>query len=274
MVADDIWSLFSIRVFITLLVCFITASGTATIPRIFVVILGAITGLILLWRIPKAKCHESSDMVSSAATKGQIVFEGSVEFHIPIIDIHESPYVDLWKTLCRSLEQYRSEVSSAIQGLGRSMEVALYYEENRKIAPSARLSTRIQQRIQRLSECLDEDDAVLTNLLKPFDILRALPDNERVDSGVDFDHREEEKFELNRPPSTIFQVVETKNSALLGENAYDSAVQIMAHIVRDWSLVGQPIRKRLYDWCKFIHSMRRDNIISCHKSSLILWTIP
>ena len=34
------------------------------------------------------------------------------------------------------------------------------------------------------------------------------------------------------------------------ENVYDNIIQIIAHLIRDWTVVGRPIRQSLYDWCQ------------------------
>ncbi len=54
------------------------------------------------------------------------------------------------------------------------------------------------------------------------------------------------------PPPTLFRMGSSDDHRAMLElefHSYDSASQIVAHIVRDWTKTGRPIRRSLYDWC-------------------------
>jgi hypothetical protein len=199
-------------------------------------------------------------------------------FHIPFIDISgsdapsasSSSSSSTYRVIYRSLEQYRSLVSNAIETLGRSLEIALYHEEqyDHIIDTSVRLSTKLQRRIENLAVCLEHDEMVLKRLLQPLDTVRAISDKES--SSNDDDHPKEKRTSesksnsnpSNRPPSQILQTMSSKNSSqqIVEDHSYDAAVQIVAHMVRDWSTSGSVIRENLYDWCRMQLASRHPQI--------------
>ena len=173
---------------------------------------------------------------------------------------------EVWKILCRSLDQYRMESTKAIQSLGRSLEVALYYESSLELDISSRLSQKLERRIEKLSACFDHDFDLLGKLVVPFEAVRALPsESSSENEDQKFKRKDANKNKIDqsdylRPPSTIFQVVhgnsnvKAKNphhtrSATTTENAYDAMAQVIAHIARDWSPLGKNIRENIYQWC-------------------------
>jgi hypothetical protein len=225
------------------------------------------------------------------------------------------------RALYLTLEGYQKELTQALIGLSQMLERALELEddtfqssrndgidenknanedinnsnnktEGNNIFPprSARLSTRIQERIHRSSVCLEQDGHVLQRLLGTFHYVMALPDDDQrgmegkeiPSPGEDEQRRFEEashtttsRMEGSRsssssssssssPPQhkSIFRLVppggydnnnnnNINNRAMLelDLHSYDSASQIVAHIVRDWTVIGGPIRLSLYDWC-------------------------
>jgi hypothetical protein len=217
----------------------------------------AITAGLFLVGMPASfsEAPPFSDTDGRSSTQDNIK---TVPFHIPFIDISgsdapsASSSSSTYRVIYRSLEQYRSEVSKAIETLGRSLEIALYHEEqyNHIIKPSARLSTKLERRIENLAACLEHDEVVLKRLLQPLDAFRALSDKESSNN----DHPKEKRTSQNpnRPPSQILQNMSSKNSSelVVEDHSYNSAVQIVAHIVRDWSTSGSAIRENLYDWCR------------------------
>jgi carnosine N-methyltransferase len=117
------------------------------------------------------------------------------------------------------------------------------------------LSTKVAERIEKLSKCLEDDEIVLQKLLEPFDLVTALPNKPSgpefkkvvaVDNSLSSSTNDDSPEE---PPPTLFQMVDSKRFQTIDENAYDSAAQIVAHLVRDWTSIGTLIRKSLYDWC-------------------------
>ena len=237
------------------LIDFTATISTLTLLSTAVVL--AITAGLVLFGMPASSDEPppfSDTLDDSRSARNHIK---TAPFHIPFIDISgsdapsASSSSSTYRIIYRSLEQYRSEISKAIETLGRSLEIALYHEEqyDHIIKPSARLSTKLERRIENLAACLEHDELVLKRLLQPFDAFRALSDKESSND----DHLKEKRTNQspNRPPSQILQNMSSKNSSqLVEDHSYNSAVQIVAHMVRDWSTSGSAIRENLYDWCR------------------------
>jgi hypothetical protein len=179
---------------------------------------------------------------------------------IPFILIQASDKITPSRALYYSLEKYRQEISQAVQGLSHLLEKALALEENSKLPKPARLSTKIEERIKRISKCLEDDAIVLQGLLQWFNVVTALPDKpcqgstekKNDDETISSPAPANVNYSTESPPSTIFQMVDSKKKlkTLDESNAYDSAAQIVAHVVRDWTSAGALIRRDLYDWCR------------------------
>jgi carnosine N-methyltransferase len=226
---------------------------------VFTAVVVAITAGLFLFGMPASSSELPplfpDTLDSSSSTQDNIK---TASFHIPFIDISgsdapsSSSYSSTYRVIYRSLEQYRSEVSKGIETLGRSLEIALYHEElyDHIIEPSARLSTKLERRIENLAACLEHDEMVLKRLLQPLDAFRALSDKENSND----DHLKDKRTSQsnpNHPPSQILPTMSSKNSSqLVEDHSYNSAVQIVAHMVRDWSTSGSAIRENLYDWCR------------------------
>jgi SAM-dependent methyltransferase len=185
-----------------------------------------------------------------------------------------------------ALAGYNREATNALCGLSSMLESALLLEEEEEnisgtktnkistsVTHSARLSTKVKHRIQRMSACLEHNEQVLTTLLGNFSFVMALPDkeivfsNEKMYSGNSKDTQRNisrlassslssmpynaleqfpSRFHLmdsrgKRGRSTSVQELET--------HSYDSAFQIIAHLVRDWTVEGRLVRESIYNWC-------------------------
>lgn len=202
------------------------------------------------------------------------------------------------RVLQSSLLGYQMEASLALGGLSLMLERALSSEEaflrmGREIQASARLSTKIQDRIRRSAVCLEEDEQMLRRLIGTFDYVLALPDRGMVQeqeadeawkttTAAEFSAEGEARAPsavLSRrqvspshsthqaPRTTLFTTVgprmNGRRTAGHDLHSYDSASQVVAHIVRDWTTIGRPIRRSLYDWC----CLRVDDFVSTSRRS-------
>ena len=161
---------------------------------------------------------------------------------------HQVPFVVLkdpeWKDIGYALETYEEEVTVLMNGLSRSLEVARESEWDMFVdgmEPTYLLSKQLQQRINRLSTLLEENTRLLRQeLLIPFPVTKLLP-NELTSDTV--------SWAIQNTPSPT----EPPHRAMkqtMESSAYDSVSQVMAHITRDWTVLGTFVRKRMYDWCR------------------------
>lgn len=158
------------------------------------------------------------------------------------------------------LENYQKESSQALAGLSAMLDEALTSEETGEFFRTKKsakfLSTKIERRIQRTATCVEHDERILSQLLGNFSYFLALPDKESTlardvseksttDDGAKEDNprtgRTDTNFRLPHRNKDVVNEAET--------HSYDSATQIWAHIVRDWTVEGRAIRHVLYDWC-------------------------
>ncbi len=163
-------------------------------------------------------------------------------FYIPPSTVKdaEPPF----RNLFRELEKYKENVDTGIQSLILSMEIARKTEwiifpneyDNNVNKDGNRVvnnlvSSRLEERIKLTAEALEEDYFVLERILKPFEITIGLPCPDNKD--------------LSKRYNTI---VNDDPMGAQKASSYDSAVQVIAHIVRDWSLEGKRSRESLYQW--------------------------
>jgi hypothetical protein len=132
-----------------------------------------------------------------------------------------------FKDVYRVLEKHKDDCETIISSIILSNEIAIKSEWS--IFPDnvdkIRFSTRLEERVKRTAEVLESDYFVLQKLLKPFHLTLALPS-----------------------PSS-FNWTSFQNDSKEKSSAYDSAMQIITHIVRDWSEDGKRSRDSLYHWC-------------------------
>jgi hypothetical protein len=175
-----------------------------------------------------------------------------------------------WKILYKSLEAYRESGHRMLQQLSRALEVALDSEEQYSLSPN--VSKRFQARMDRLSTLFDQDYEVLSRvLLRPFDTVKLLPApsvSSKIDRSTDATSIAEDTPTRQCSTTTAATTTTISSSASFSRplrrnhtdyrhhpQPYDSVNQVVAHVVRDWSMHGQPIRSSLYDWCiQHIHT--------------------
>jgi SAM-dependent methyltransferase len=172
-------------------------------------------------------------------------------------------------TLRSTFTGYQRECSNAMTGLSKMLEMALVSEadrnyhdnigNNKKSNNKAKdqkllLSTKIERRIQRTAVCIEHDEDILKQLLGNFSYVLALPDkpyNKKVvvprEDDVNDIRRKNDILKEGR--STLFHLCDPRVRVTNQLDSYDSATQIWAHLVRDWTIEGQKIRHIIYDWC-------------------------
>jgi hypothetical protein len=160
----------------------------------------------------------------------------------------QPPFLKLIKTL----DKYQQDVEQLISAMALNVEIARKTEwtlfpnnepnkinnnrDNHGNSQKHLFSTKLEERIKRTVELLEVNYFVLERILKPFDIVLGLPSSSS--HGHD-DSRNNEQSYIDPTDS---------NSNNGNESSYESAMQILTHVVRDWSPLGRRIRRSLYKW--------------------------
>lgn len=223
-----------------------------------VICIGATLSLIVLSRAFLSSSPPSS---TTGAPKSFNSHARKVPF--VLVETHVSKKVPPWKALFYSLESFHTEISNAIRGLSRALEQALELEEElaTDIPFSARLSTRLERRIESMSRYLEDNENTLKALLQPIEFTTSIaaqpwsfpstkPTRFFPDSIESREPDAKGKTPLYHYPRLGHHTKEdSTTSSILNETAYTSAGQIVVHIVRDWTILGAPVRASIYDWC-------------------------
>jgi len=169
------------------------------------------------------------------------------------------------------LVSYQRDGSQALAGLSDMLEKAMIFEDdacdicksNSKSRNEKLLSKKIKRRIDRTASSLEHDERVLTQLLGSFSIsyVLALPDTEIGRQDIqersllndEFSNvrKKEEEIPMGRR-NKMYRLDsrgKTLNKSDAYASGYDSATQIFAHLTRDWTAEGRPVRRIIYDWC-------------------------
>ena len=155
----------------------------------------------------------------------------------------DPPFLDL----VRALDRYRGDASSALAALGRAEDAARRSEwavfgSEGDSEDSPLIAARLRAKIGRMAEAMEEDGDVLGDLLRPFEVTRGLsppPPPEVREGGEEYWYRHE--------GDTAAKISEGDNKKTM--SSYESAQQVVTHIVRDWTKDGSGIRRSLYSWC-------------------------
>lgn len=154
-------------------------------------------------------------------------------FYIPPSSTKDGnlPVLDLYKTL----DKYKDDVEILISAMSMSRDISRVAEweifpdfdisKSENINIERLLSSRLEERMQKTAEVLELDYFVLQGILEPFYVSYGLT-----------------SVEYEKEWTTFKGIYEEKSSA------YDSAFQIITHIVRDWSIEGRHSRNSLYHW--------------------------
>lgn len=158
----------------------------------------------------------------------------------------------LFVDFVRILNQYQTDVNRLISTLTSSYHESVRWEQ--LVSPSGQqtflLSSAIESRISQIAQILESDGFMLEKLLRPFDVTWGLPSPYDKESSLS-------SYETNFSPITPLDVDP------MNENySYSSGVQIIAHITRDWTTLGRPIRKSLYEFCIHQLLMQRNKRMS------------
>ncbi|KAG7359187.1 N2227-like protein [Nitzschia inconspicua] len=180
------------------------------------------------------------------------------------------------RLLHTTITDYQNKISQALRGLSHMLEQALTLEAttwigNKTVAEignqESLLSTHIEIRIQRMADALEHNEYLLQQLLEKFQYVMGLPSEPIPKSNKDNSHSS-----LPFSPSPVKERLTSSTNLFLvdpttqrnkGNNgawplsplpeseshSYDSAFQIFAHLVRDWTDEGRKIRRSLYAWC-------------------------
>ncbi|CAB9506990.1 Carnosine N-methyltransferase [Seminavis robusta] len=180
-----------------------------------------------------------------------------------------------WRDLSAMMEKYRHDSSVLLRGLSQSLEVALHSEREMGIEPDIQvvgtgttntadktanflLSKRLKHRLDRVAACLHHNEKELNSLMQEFPVRLALPTTHQPSSSNDERNQPKrnlfpESQQSTADSSHLFTLPHTFPGTTAADpskkNAYDCGGQVIAHIVRDWTLLGQPVRASIYDWC-------------------------
>ena len=165
---------------------------------------------------------------------------------VPII-VHDEPN---WIDLSNSLNDFHQKIAACLSGLSRQLDMAKLREMT---YGGTSLSTSLAKRIDTLSLILHEDSMLLEEILKPFSVIRAITDEmteQTAATEIDKDDRTDDNVPITNDstshPSRYLNELDMSNES----SSYDSSMQIVAHIVRDWTVLGRHVRLSTYSWCQ------------------------
>lgn len=163
---------------------------------------------------------------------------------IPFIALAEPD----WKILRKSVESYRIETHHLLEQLSMALEVVIVAEDDQICSHEKKFSTQLKAKIERLSTLYDQDHATLQQLiLNPFPVIftitNGLSEEEPQICRLNCDHK------LHTGKEYTWWS-DPRRGPLQSEQPYDSARQVVAHMVRDWSVMeGTFVRNSMYTWC-------------------------
>lgn len=226
--------------------------------------------LYLRWKwhlLPQQRQNDERSSIpsSSSPPSGKLIVP-FVVLHDPVgreTNANGSNRKPISQILRSVMENYRGECSQALSGLSTMLDTALTSETNNGFSRHRKywnrkdaklLSTKIERRIERTAKCIEHDEQILAKLLGNFPYVLALPDKETVLEAVDDESIKDstDEVEVRAGSSSTKYSLPRRNKKGMNEadtQSYDSATQIWAHIVRDWTVEGKFIRHIIYDWC-------------------------
>lgn len=147
--------------------------------------------------------------------------------------------------MSKAISLYEKEFSTLLGGLSNSLEVCLQYEDMLGLTNKF-LSRSLQTKIERLAKVHDVNFQLLQALLEEFPTLKMLPNHA-------FSHQDDDTTEEESVPTLLHPTASPppqRRMAPSVPSSYDSVHQIVAHLVRDWTLEGASSRTSVYDWCR------------------------
>ena len=180
--------------------------------------------------------NNSSDTNDSTSTQKKLVV-------IPFF-LASSVQSDLFVDLVHIMNQYQADVDRMIKSLTASYHEAVRSEQLVFFPGDDKqhflLSSAIELRISHIAQILESDGFVLEKLLQPFQVTFGLPSPNDSDSVEDFAYPALKGIDRMTQKDEYY--------------SYDSGVQIIAHVTRDWTYLGRSIRKFCYEF--FIVQLR------------------
>jgi N2227-like protein len=177
---------------------------------------------------------------------------------VPFI-VHNEPK---WSDLSKSLNNFNQKITTCLVGLSRELDAAKLRESR---YGGTSLSKSLTERIRTLSAVLQKDSLLLEEMLTQFSVQKVLPDGTAGSHDVPDDaiNRQQCSTTTTKDGDETPPPLYVNEDGPLNElSAYDSAMQVLAHIVRDWTVLGRGVRSSTYGWCRL--QLKR------HPSSTIL----
>jgi N2227-like protein len=167
-----------------------------------------------------------------------------------------------WSVLQKSIDTYRIETHHLLEQLSMTLEVVLDEEAMSCSNNQILFSDRIRDKINRLSRVYDKDLEVLQKyILVPFPITFALPsssdqasvpmERQQDSATMEGDRKGDTRFTWGQWSGNRHKQQQRFTSEKL-DRPYDSARQVVAHLVRDWSVQhnsSSSIQSSTYAWC-------------------------
>lgn len=166
-------------------------------------------------------------------------------FYIPSQSFRKGSEKDPYLNLAKALHHYQDDVHKFISSMVKHVEIARHAEwaftstwsdekKNKQNGDSTLFSYKLEEKVRNIAYYSEQNYFVLEKLLKPFDFVIGLPsipnnNNNKNDLCDDL-------------------WIDLSQDEQVSSSSYDSALQVLTHIIRDWSVLGNGIRTNLYDW--------------------------
>jgi hypothetical protein len=157
---------------------------------------------------------------------------------------------DPFLNVAKALHRYQDDVDNFISSMMKNVEIARKTEwaltgttnSDQKINkqndyPNL-FSSKLEEKIRKIAYYSEQNYFVLENLLKPFEFVIGLPYMQKQS----IPKANGDNYFCNDLWIDLSQNEQVPSSS------YDSALQVLTHIIRDWSVLGKEIRTNLYDW--------------------------
>ena len=195
--------------------------------------------------ISRARHGRSNAHVKVSTCSSSVAVSAHVPSIVPFLIIDDPD----WTVINHAMLQYEREWSITLAGLSRSLEVCLQ-SENALGLSSNFLSGALRTKISKLTKLHEHNLQILQSLLHEFPVQKML--NEQAFT-IDTDHDTTRATVNNQYQDHLCTPMLMHSRDYLHcppNSSYDSLHQIMAHLVRDWTLEGESGRTSIYDWCR------------------------
>jgi N2227-like protein len=158
-----------------------------------------------------------------------------------------------WRDLHVMVEKYREDSARLLHGLSQSLELALHSEREMGLpeeSQSPLFSKFLKSKIDRVATALEHNEEELKKLMKPFPVRLMLPTSSTSSSSPSASGTTAKNtIHKNNTPNNLFTIPKSYGKHDVDKNAYDCGAQVIAHMVRDWTPLGKPVRAHTYAWC-------------------------